>query len=258
MPYTAIKNSAHDFLAIVLSDEQCKQLVERDPANLSRYAGDEHVSMDTLDRDLISSLIVEDVLGVGRRWPKNGDGEEAATKFNHEFAAAARSKGYALVAEDWPEAPKQVTSETMVSPKDLATFLIKSLPSEACEQPSLTIERMLTSGGTIKVHYESPTTLPFGKDLDFALLLIQKVRHDKNRFFRLSDMADVRSLFDGDVDALLDAFSRFSRLSIRIEAKMTDGNHQLGMSLLESVSWNGSEAELVLSEAFYNCALQTA
>jgi hypothetical protein len=76
---------------VIFTPEQLEELAKGD-RRLQRDLRDD--CTDTAVREVLSTLVVWDVLGRGRYWPCNGEGSDAALSFQLEFYPAAKRAGY--------------------------------------------------------------------------------------------------------------------------------------------------------------------
>lgn len=108
-----VQRIAHDYYAIVLTDEQAWFLIEKDTNLASELLGG---SLDTMGRELLAQNIIDWAMKdvpppTSKRlggfwqgewsWPCNGDSDEFKNEFNLEFRKAATNLNLELIAEVW-------------------------------------------------------------------------------------------------------------------------------------------------------------
>ena len=91
--YPHLRHDMERNYGIIFTPKQLDELAKGD-RRLQRDLRDD--CTDTTVREVLSTLVVWDVLGRGRYWPINFDGPDAAGKFHFEFYPAAKRAGYKI------------------------------------------------------------------------------------------------------------------------------------------------------------------
>ena len=91
--YPQLRNAMERGYGIIFTAKQLDELAKGD-RRLQRDLRDD--CTDTAVREVLSTLVVWDVLGRGRYWPCMGEGSDAALSFQLEFYPAAKRAGYKI------------------------------------------------------------------------------------------------------------------------------------------------------------------